>query len=456
MASEPVTGGLPLGGSPLNVVSTLNNFGRDQERLQRRSEQLEEQVRALLVLQEVANTLSAELDLTRLLRRIAVAALRLTGARVSIVYLVHPNGSSLTIQAVETAETAMDSGAFSTADLDVLKAPGGWNAEEESLVLGPSIDMDMGVAGYAATTGTLILVNESRADPRFDIATIDVDARLLGVEPTALVAVPMIFSGDVSGVLEVAHSDHSAGFDASSLDLLRTLAAQAATAVENAQLYRRLRSERDRIIQAQEDERKRLGRDLHDGPAQRLAQIVMSLEYAEKLIDSNPAELHRELASIREFASATTREIRNLLFDLRPLVLDSEHGGLVVALRHFLERFKENTGPQMHLAADYTERLSHNVELTVFAIMQEAVNNAIKHANAANCWIEVHETGDRLSMTVRDDGSGFDVQKLQDEYESLGSWGLLNMAERASLIEAKLNIASQPGRGTVVSLELAR
>ncbi|MGO8951415.1 MAG: histidine kinase [Ktedonobacterales bacterium] len=450
MATERVTGGLPL-----NVVSTLDKFSRDQDRLQHRYEQLEERVRALLVLQEVANTLTAELNLTPLLRRIAVAAVRLTSAQVSIVYLVHPSGSSLSVQAIETAETAMDSGAFSTADLALHSQPG-WIPEEESLTVGPSIGIDAGVAGYAATTGSLILVNESQVDPRFDRATIDVDARLLGVEPTALLAVPMIFSGTVSGVLEVAHSDHSSIFDASTLDLVRTLAAQAATAVENAQLYRRLRSERDRIIQAQEDERKRLGRDLHDGPAQRLAQIVMSLEYAEKLVDSNPAELRKELASIREFAGATTREIRNLLFDLRPLVLDAENGGLVVALRHFLERFKTNTSPRMHLTAEYRERLSHNVELTVFAIMQEAANNTIKHANASNCWIEVRDFGDKLVATVRDDGAGFDVQKLQDEYESRGSWGLLNMAERASLIEAKLNIASQPGRGTVVSLELLR
>lgn len=450
MATERVTGDLPL-----SVASTIDRLNREQERLQHRIEQLEERVRALLVLQEVANTLSAELNLTPLLRRIAVAALRLTGAQVSVVYLVDASGTHLTVQAAETAETAMDSGVFSTADLFNASSPG-WMPEDESPFSGPSIGIDEGVAGCAVSTGNLILVNESQADPRFDSGTISIDARLLGIEPTALLAVPMIFSGAVSGVLEVAHSDHSSGFDASSLDLLRTLAAEAATAVENAKLYKRLRSERDRIIQAQEDERKRLGRDLHDGPAQRLAQIVMSLEFAEKLIDSDPAALRKEIAAIREYANTTTREIRNLLFDLRPLVLEADDGGLAVALQHFLERFKTSSGPKLHLAAEYPERLSHNTELTVFAIVQEAVNNTIKHANASNCWIEVHESGDRLVTTVRDDGTGFDVQRLQNEYVSLGSWGLLNMAERASLIEAKLVIASQPSKGTVVSLELSR
>ena len=429
--------------------------GRDQERLAHRNEQLEEQVRALLVLQEVANTLTAELNLVPLLRRIAIAALRLTSAQVSIVYLVGQDGLSLRVSAVETAQTAADSGAFSTLDLASFSQPG-WESEELSSTSGPSIGIGDGVAGTAATTGMLVLVPEPQDDPRFDLNTIETDARLLGIQPSALVAVPMMFTGSVSGVLEVAHADQSGGFDASSLDLLRTLAAQAATAVANAQLYLRLRSERDRIIQAQEDERKRLGRDLHDGPAQRLAQIAMSLEFAEKLVDHDPAQVRSELASIRESVTSTTREIRNLLFDLRPLVLDAENGGLVVALRHFLERFKTAPGPRLHLFADYPERLSHNVELTVFAIIQEAVNNSVKHANASNCWIEIREYEERLVATIRDDGNGFDVQQLQDEYESRGSWGLLNMADRAALIEAKLNIGSQPSRGTVVSLELSR
>ncbi|PWT71323.1 MAG: hypothetical protein C5B60_11045 [Chloroflexi bacterium] len=450
MATEQVSGDLPL-----SVASTIDRLNREKERLQRRTEQLEDRIRALLVLQEVANTLGAELNLTPLLRRIAVAALRLTGAQVSIVYLVDESSTHLTVQAAETAATALDSGEFSTAALGTASSPG-LILEDESSFSGPTVGVGEGVAGYAASSGSLILVNESQADPRFDSGTISIDAHLLGIEPTALLAVPMIFNGAVSGVLEVAHSDHASGFDASSLDLLRTLAAQAATAVENAKLYKRLRRERDRIIQAQEDERKRLGRDLHDGPAQRLAHIVMSLEFAEKLIDSDPAALRKEIAGVREYASTTTREMRNLLFDLRPLVLEAENGGLAVALQHFLERFNTSSGPKLHLVAEYPERLPHNTEVTVFAIMQEAVNNAIKHANASNCWIEVHESEDKLVTTVRDDGSGFDMQRLQDEYETRGSWGLLNMAERASLIEAKLIIASQPSKGTVVSLELVR
>ena len=110
----------------------------------------------------------------------------------------------------------------------------------------------------------------------------------------------------------------------------------------------------------------------------------------------------------------------------------------------------------MHLAAEYPDRLSHNVELTVFAIIQEAVNNVLKHAHAQNCWIDLKEYDDRLVATVRDDGEGFDVRQVQSEYETRGSWGLLSMLERAALIEGKLNIASQPRRGAITSLEVPR
>jgi signal transduction histidine kinase len=263
----------------------------------------------------------------------------------------------------------------------------------------------------------------------------------------------MIFKGAITGALQIAKAPGGGVFDAWSLDLMRTLAAQGAVAVANAQMYRRVRNERDRIIQTQEDERKRLGRELHDGPAQKLSQIVMTLEFAGQLVAADEGERAvEEMIHARETANEAMREIRNLLFDLRPLVLDSEHGGLITALRHFIERFRKGPGPTIKLKAEYPERLSHNIELTTFAIIQEAVNNALKHAEAQHCWIEVQEVDDKLIATVRDDGKGFDADTVREEYESRGSWGMLSMSERATLIEATVSIASKPGKGTLVTL----
>lgn len=452
-----MTADVTLANLSLDAATAFAQLRREHDRQQQRNEQLEEQVRALLVLQEIANTLSAELNLPPLLRRIAAAALRLTSAHASAVYLVDASRASLVVKAVENRHTAADSGTFGALSAGE-SHPGVVVEEDESNL--PHITLNEGVAGWVAAAGTLVMVADAATETRFSPETLAVDTLHIGVRASSLLAVPMVFKGVVTGVLEVAQTEGGEGFDASSLDLMRTLASQAATAVANALLYRRLRAERDRIIQTQEDERKRLGRDLHDGPAQKLAQIAMSLEYAKQLAAHEPEHLIAELDTIRENALSTTREIRNLLFDLRPLVLDAENGGLVAAIKQFIDRFQATPGPKtppkMLLNAEYPDRLSHNIEITVFAIVQEAVNNILKHGGAQNCWIEVHETPDRLIATIRDDGEGFDVLQVQTEYENRGSWGLLSMMERAALIEAKLNIASQPGRGTVVSLEVPR
>lgn len=439
---------------PLEVAGTLAQLRRDNERLHARIEQLEEGARALLVLQELAQTLGGELHLPALLKRIARAALRLTGGHAAAVYLLDAKRQALSVEATLTAAEITESGPLGT--FDAAESQPGAAGDHDVSGVHPFVSLEDGVAGWVASNNLLVLIADPATDTRFSPDVLAVDSRLLGVQPTSLVAVPMVFKSTVTGVLQVAQTGAGEGFDARSLDLMRTLAAQAAVAVANAQLYRRLRRERDRIIQAQEDERKRLGRDLHDGPAQRLAQIVMSLDFAEQLATREPQRLPQELRAIREQAQVTTREIRNFLFDLRPLILEAESGGLDAALKHFLDRFNGQPSPRMHLSAEYTERLPHNAEITVFTIIQEAVNNVLKHANAENCWIDIREQPGHLIATIRDDGAGFDPKQLQSEYESRGSWGLLSMLERAGLIEAKLSIGSQPGRGTLVSLDAPR
>jgi signal transduction histidine kinase len=427
---------------------------REYERLLRQNQALADQVRALLVLQNIANTLSAELDLPVLLRQIALAALRLVSGSASVLFLLDPRGESLLIEAIETIapqESRSGTDPLQRASgTSVLASSGVARAPRAPLPLG------RGLAGKVAATAEPLLVNDPRSDPRFGADVVAVDASLLGIQPVTLICVPLVFKGEVTGVLEVAQTaaQASEGFDARDLDLLQTLAAQAATAVTNARLYQNLRGERDRIISAQEDVRKQLARDLHDGPAQALATIAVQLEFAQRLAEFEPAKLPAELRSTHELALRTTRDIRNLLFDLRPLVLESE--GLEAALQRFLERFKTGGGPAMHFEATYTTRLPRNAEAVTFAIVQEAINNVLKHAQATNCWIELRERPQALVVIVRDDGQGFDVNRIQEEYQRRGSWGMLNMYERAALVDATLGIRSQPGQGTVVMLSVPR
>jgi signal transduction histidine kinase len=404
-------------------------------RLQRNNELLREQMRALVVLQGISNVLNAELDLPRLLRQVTEAALRLAVSSASALLLLDPTTESLNVEALERSK-------------DTLPPHQPAYPARKTLVLG------QGVAGSVAANAAPAIINQVGDDSRFPPEQIAIDASVLGVTPTALACVPLVFKGQVIGVLETAHIANDAGFDARDLDLLRTLAAQAATAVANSRLYQGLRAERDHVISMQEDLRKRLARDLHDGPAQVLASIAMRIDFARKLLLHEPEKVDEELQGIGEQVTRVTRDVRDMLFDLRPLVLESE--GLAVALERFLERFKSLGGPQIHLLGEYRQRLPYHIEATVFAIMQEAVNNVLKHARARNCWIELREDTRALVATIRDDGVGFDVQAIRQGYANRGSWGLLNMRERAALVDGILAIRGQAGAGTVISLTVPR
>lgn len=443
MPTEPVIQGLAHG-TPVSA----NQIQRENERLRQRNALLEEQVRSLVLLQETASTLGVEDSPRPLLRRIAAAALRMTTSQASALYLLDEARAALVVQSVENEQTAADS-----ESVAVVEEPA---AEEAEAGAPQCIEMGSSLAGWVAKSGELALIDDVQTDPRFSAEIYAVDGQVLGIAPAALLAVPLLWAGDVTGVLEVAHIAGAPGFDATSLDMLQTLATQAAAAIANTERYARLHSERDHILTAQEEVSRRLAHELHVGPAQQLAQIVMTLDYAEQLGKHDLKQVLGEVRRARELAQTTTRDLRRMLFDLRPLALETANGGLVAALQDYLDRVQQAPEPKMHLHADYPDPLSEQVERAVFAVAQEAVSNVLKHASAQNCWIDLRETPEKLVMTVRDDGSGFDVKQVQAEYESRGSWGLLSMLERANLVDGKLAVASQPGRGTATSLEIAR
>lgn len=400
--------------------------------LQQSNTLLKEQVRELLVLQSISNVLNAELDLPRLLRQVNEAALRLVNCSVSALLILDSASEVLIVEAME------------------YRTPNGTTSVQgrRSLALG------QGVAGWVAGNAVSVIAYVTRGDPRFSLEQIAADARVLGVNPSVLCCVPLVFKGRVIGVLETAHTSPDGDFDARDLDLLRTLSAQAATAVANSRLYQGLREERDRMISMQEDLRKRLARDLHDGPPQVLASIAMRLDFVRKLVQHEPEKVDEELLGIIEQVEYATRSLREMIFDLRPLVLESE--GLAVALQRFFERFQSLGGPKLHLVGQYQQRLPHHTEATVFAIIQEAVNNALKHAKARNCWIELREEPRSLLVKISDDGVGFDMQAIRQNYAQRGSLGMLNMRERADLIDAIISIQSQPGNGTTITLRVPR
>jgi signal transduction histidine kinase len=247
----------------------------------------------------------------------------------------------------------------------------------------------------------------------------------------------------------VLGSINEQNYTRSDLSQLVALAHFATIAIQNAQLYQDLREERDKIIRAEENVRKELSRDLHDGPAQSLAAITMNLEFIKRLLAEDPAQAVVELESLEKLSRKTAWDIRTMLFELRPIILETQ--GLVPTLEQYVQRFPSTDPMQVHLdTGGFDRRLDPKAETTIFTIMQEAVNNARKHAKGKNIWMRLAQQGSSLVASVQDDGVGFDLEAVQASYEKRGSFGLLNMHERAQLIGSKTEIRSAPGKGTAV------
>jgi signal transduction histidine kinase len=267
------------------------------------------------------------------------------------------------------------------------------------------------------------------------------------------VVIPLVIGLGIYGLLLFGHPER--GFlTEESLELLQAIAHQARTALQNAQLYRDLEQEKERMADIQEETRKKLARDLHDGPTQSIGAIAMRINFARRLMTRNPDAASEELFKIEELARRTTKEIRQMLFTLRPLVLESE--GLVAALEQLSEKMLENHKQKVIIQAPpgAVEDMEVGKQGVVFFIVEEAVNNARKHAKANNIWVRLKRRGELLRLEVQDDGVGFDVASVESSYEQRGSLGMVNLRERAELVNGVLRIDSVPGKGTRVAVTI--
>jgi signal transduction histidine kinase len=253
--------------------------------------------------------------------------------------------------------------------------------------------------------------------------------------------------------LMVVATDRAASFTGEQIDMLTALASYAIIALHNAQLIFDLKEERTKLLSKEEEVRHQLARDLHDGPAQSIAAITMNVEFIKKLLDRDPKRVIDELDKLSAMAKRTTYEVRTMLFELRPLVLETQ--GLKVTLEQYLERFKgNNAGTQIVLETDQMGdvHLDTKTEGTLFNIIQEAVNNALKHAKAKHIWVRMRTEGKLLHAVIQDDGAGFDKAAVLRTYEKRGSFGLLNIDERARLVGGQADMESAIGQGTKVTI----
>ena len=269
---------------------------------------------------------------------------------------------------------------------------------------------------------------------------------------TSAYCAPLRTGFDVYGVLLFSHPDPDY-FTPDRRDMLDMIGRQSVIAIQNARLYQDLVEEKARMIEVQEEARKKLARDLHDGPTQSVAAIAMRVNLTRMMLTRAPDKVEDELVRIEDLARRTTKEIRHMLFTLRPLVLESQ--GLTAALESMAEKMEETYSQKV--AIQVSEKIVEQLEMgkqgVIFFIAEEAVNNARKHARAEVINVRLRALEHSLILLeVQDDGAGFDVKAVHQSYEKRGSLGMVNLRERAELINGLLHIDSAPGKGTNVQV----
>ena len=265
----------------------------------------------------------------------------------------------------------------------------------------------------------------------------------------SLLVIPLRAVYKVYGAVLIASPEPQA-FIAEHVEMLTAFCSQAVLALQNAQLYQSVQEDRRRIIDTQEDIRRQLARELHDGPTQSVSAIAMRLNFTKMLVKRDPERATEEIVKLEDLARRTAKEIRTMLFALRPLSLETQ--GLTAALQQYAEKLKETEGLTIKVESDLDQRLVSKTEAIAFSIIEEAVNNAKKHAKANNISIRVRVQQDWLVAEVEDDGRGFDLSTVDRSYDQRGSLGLINMRERAILVSGNLSIKSEPGKGTLITL----
>ena len=205
-----------------------------------------------------------------------------------------------------------------------------------------------------------------------------------------------------------------------------------------------------KIIEAQEEERKRLSREIHDGPAQLLAHVMMRSNIIEKIYrERGFEEAHIELKNLKKLVRNALYEVRHIIYDLRPMALDDL--GLVPTLRKYLQTVEDyNKTSKIHFTYIGDERrLNPKMEVALFRLVQESVQNALKHAKAKNISVKMEMGKNTVSLMVKDDGTGFDPEEKKE-----GSFGIRGMKERVELLNGELKIQSKIGEGTMVFIKV--
>lgn len=307
------------------------------------------------------------------------------------------------------------------------------------------LPLGQGISGWVASHRQPVVIgHDKESDPRYKPFE-----SLRGRDFTSMVSVPMETGpGGLVGVLNV-HTVDRREFTPRDVELLLVIGRLIAGALHQARLHRQLVARErahenfvEQVIQAQEIERRRLAGDIHDGISQRLVTLSYRLDAAARAVE--PDAVAEQLAAARELVTLTLQEARAAISGLRPPVLDDLglSGGLASLARSI---------PRIPIDVDLAEtRVPDHIELALYRIAQECLQNVVKHAEAERARLTFAVEDGVARLEIVDDGKGFDTFEHPLGSDEMGGYGLLSMAERAEIVGGRLNIRSRPGAGTTV------
>jgi signal transduction histidine kinase len=303
------------------------------------------------------------------------------------------------------------------------------------------------------TARSLVVNDRGEADPYIKQIMSDLGA-------AGLMSVPLVVREKSIGAINAVMTGEVTRFTHANLEFLSILAKQAAAAIENASLFKSVEKQRqdlekmlERAVQSQENERKRVAVEIHDGIGQQLVGALYRIQAFNTLLTQHKfEEAGKEAEDIRALLEKTVGELRRVLAGLRPHNLDDL--GLVSALRQEAEQFTRETKTECRFniegsPVDFTP----GQEAAVYRIVQEALTNIRKHARATEAGIELRFQPEYVSVTISDNGRGFKTDRANNSI-ALGHMGLAGMKERAEMLGAALDIKSGPGKGTSVVLTI--
>jgi signal transduction histidine kinase len=267
--------------------------------------------------------------------------------------------------------------------------------------------------------------------------------------------IPLVAKGEIQGVIDM-FSQAPHGFTKDQVKLFTTMGKEVGVMIQNARLFEqvvmgheRLQILSQQLIEVQENERRHIARELHDEIGQALTALKVNLQTLGRLRDTEGLEVHiQESIAI---VDRTIQQVRNLSLDLRPSLLDDL--GIVAALRWYIDRQAQRAGFEAQFLASPPElRLPADLETTCFRIVQEALTNVIRHAQAERVRIELRKQPDALLLTIVDDGIGFDLREVGQRKAGNTTLGLLGMRERVQLVGGNIAISSHPEWGTEIQV----